>query len=152
MDSKNTGSDDDRLSGAFNGAAPDGAALESLKESLRKAVFGQQDVIDRLASSAFKTRSGASTILIGPKGAGKTSVSLDAFKRGTMAQPGTIIILDEIHSMDQQALHDAINAALGPTREEQGEMAAEEFRNGAANSVTCMKPLRYKRGFFSLTF
>ena len=152
MDSKNTGSDDDRLSGAFNGAAPDGAALESLKESLRKAVFGQQDVIDRLASSAFKTRSGASTILIGPKGAGKTSVSLDAFKRGTMAQPGTIIILDEIHSMDQQALHDAINFNDAMKGAQLGEMVADACRNGTESPVTCMKPLRYKRGFYSLTF
>ena len=143
----------------FNAAALDDAKLESLKEHLRKAVLGQQEVVDRIAS----------TLLTAPKGTGKTDATLKAmaksgqkvtvvnaedFKNGAIdPEKGRVFYIDEIHLKSDQEIQDAIDVFMGrPTRGQLGEKAAEACSNGTETPVICMKPLRYKRGFYSLTF
>lgn len=154
----NNGSDDDTLPESFNGASSSDkdAKLERLKESLSKAVLGQQEVVDRLVS----------TLLTVPEGAGKTDATLKAmakagekvtvvnpedFKNGAMdLAAGRVFFIDEIHLKSDQEIQDAIDAFMGrPTRGQLGEKAAEACRNGTETPVICMKPLRYKRGFAS---
>ena len=143
---------------SFNSASAGGKGmeLERLKEALRKAVLGQQEAVDRIAS----------TVLTGPTGAGKTDATLKAmakagkkvtvvnpedFKNGAMdLAAGRIFTIDEIHLKSDQEIQDAIDVFMGrPTRGQLGEMAAEACRSGTESPVTCMKPLRYKRGFLS---
>ena len=146
---------------AFNGASSGDkdAKLARLKEALSKAVLGQQEVVDRIAS----------TLLTAPAGTGKTEATLKAmaraggkvtvvnaedFKNGAMdPEKGRVFFIDEIHLKNDQEIQDAIVVFLGrPTRRQLGDMAAEVCRNGTENPVPCMKPLRLKTGFCSLTF
>jgi hypothetical protein len=155
-DSKNSD-----LPEAFNAASAGGKSMElkRLKEALSKAIIGQREVVDRLTSR----------MLAGPTEAGKTDATLKAmakagqkvtvvhaedFKNGAMdLSAGRVFYIDEIHRKSEEEISDAIDAFMGrPNRKQRGEIAAQEFRDGAADKVFCMKPLRYKRGFYSLTF
>ncbi|TAL32389.1 MAG: hypothetical protein EPN97_10000 [Alphaproteobacteria bacterium] len=162
------GSNNSDLPEAFNDASSV-ERLERLKEALSKAVLGQQEVVDRLAS----------TLLTAPKGAGKTEATLKAmakagekvtvvtpedFKNGAMdPAAGRVFFIDEFHLKSDQEIQDAIDVFMGrptrgqlgekatdadlPGRKQLGEMAAQQFRDGTVNAVTCMKPLRLKPGF-----
>lgn len=152
----NDRSKDSDLPETFNDAssAGDDARLKRLKEAFSKAVLGQQEVVDRIAS----------TLLTAPKGAGKTEATLKAmamagekvtvmtpedFKNGAMEPAaGRVFFIDEINRKSEQEIEDAIDVFMGrPTRQQRGDMAAEVCRNGMETPVTCMKPLRLKAGF-----
>lgn len=152
----NDRSKDSDLPETFNDAssAGDDARLERLKEALSKTVLGQQEVVDRIAS----------TLLTAPIGAGKTDatlkamartgekvtvVNLEDFKNGAMdVEKGRVFFIEEINRKSEQEIEDAVDVFLGrPTRQQRGEMAAEVCRNGMETPVTCMKPLRFRAGF-----
>lgn len=144
---------------------PKDASPENLEEALRKAVISQQQASDKIrqweveeVSSLLKKRRNSSVAFTGLPGAGKTAIfeGIAAKMQQEKEQEQerrVVMILDEIHGMGEAAFFDAMDAAQGrPTRRQLGEMAAEVCRKGTTTPVACMKPLRYKRGFYSLTF
>jgi hypothetical protein len=133
---------------------PSGTTVETLKDAIHDAIFGQQANVDKVMKKLAgdlvrEQRSAPIGFLPGSastklKAAEAIAARFEQEKKDRLEQQ-TVIIIEDINLKSKDQIADELDRAFGlPTRRERGVLAGEAARKGTSGEITGMKRFRFK--------
>jgi stage III sporulation protein SpoIIIAA len=120
-------------------------------DDMVKSLVGIDEVKENL-KSMLNRRKRPSIVFTGEPGVGKTKMFNDLAKKTAEGDaPQKIISIDLSGIMDHARLNDIVEGLVSgkPLGLRLGEQAAQACHDGLPQSITPMKPLQLRRGFYS---